>query len=135
MLDKFPTYDSAEYSLVQSYYIRRAPVRPSITSIAEDGTVGWTNSGSTGIVNPGRKLIGTPQDRSCNRPSKRQRQPCPRGRKNAQRRNKAVIPADAAQRRLRGQTRLTRCQSARAKADLRGRQIEALGAPWSRPSC
>ena len=101
MLSNRPDVRSAEYSLMQSYYATASARSALYPSITLSGTVGWTNNSGAGIVNPG-KLIWN----AAGSLLQRQRQPCPReDRQGAAGGIEAVVPADAAQRRRRGQQR------------------------------
>lgn len=128
MLANRPDVRSAEYSLMQSYYATaeaRSALYPSITL---SGTLGWTNNsgGMEGIVNPG-KLIWNAAGSLLQ----------PIFNANANRARVKIAKAQQEETRLAFQqallnagaevnNALTQCQSSRAKADLRVRQISAL---------
>lgn len=128
MLANRPDVRSAEYSLMQSYYATaeaRSSLYPSITL---SGTLGWTNNsgGMEGIVNPG-KLIWNAAGSLLQ----------PIFNANANRARVKIAKAQQEESRLSFQqtllnagaevnNALTQCQSSRAKADLRVRQISAL---------
>lgn len=126
MLTNRPDVRSAEYSLMQAYYATaeaRSALYPSITL---SGTAGWTNSAGSMIVNPGKILLSAAASLV---------QPIFNAGVNRAR----VKIAKAQQEELKlafQQTllnagaevnnALTQYQSARDKAELRTRQIEAL---------
>ena len=111
MLSNRPDVRSAEYSLMQSYYATASARSALYPSITLSGTVGWTNNSGAGIVNPG-KLIWNAAGSLLQ----------PIFNANA---NRARVKIAKAQQEETNNA-LTQCQSARAKADLRERQIEAL---------
>ena len=125
MLSNRPDIRQAEYSLMQSYYATagaRSALYPSITL---SGTLGWTNNNGI-IVNPG-KLIWTAAGSLLQ----------PIFNANANRAQVKIAKAQQEESKLAFQqallnagaevnNALTQSQSARAKSDLRIRQIEAL---------
>lgn len=128
MLANRPDVRSAEYSLMQSYYATaeaRSALYPSITL---SGTLGWTNNsgGIRGIVDPGKLIWNAAASLM---------QPIFNA--NANRARVKIAKAQQEESRLSFQqtllnagaevnNALTQCQSSRAKADLRVRQISAL---------
>ena len=126
MLSNRPDVRSAEYSLMQSYYATASARSALYPSITLSGTVGWTNNSGAGIVNPG-KLIWNAAGSLLQ----------PIFNANANRARVKIAKAQQEESKLSFQqtllnagaevnNALTQCQSARAKADLRERQIEAL---------
>ena len=128
MLSNRPDVRSAEYSLMQSYYATASARSSLYPSITLSGTLGWTNNsgGAQGIVNPG-KLIWNAAGSLLQ----------PIFNANANRARVKIAKAQQEESKLAFQQTLlnagaevnnapTQCQSARAKADLRVRQIEAL---------
>ena len=126
MLSNRPDVRSAEYSLMQSYYATASARSALYPSITLSGTVGWTNNSGAGIVNPG-KLIWNAAGSLLQ----------PIFNANANRARVKIAKAQQEESKLSFQqtllnagaevnNALTQCQSARAKADLRVRQIEAL---------
>lgn len=125
MLSNRPDVRSAEYSLMQSYYATASARSALYPSITLSGTVGWTNNSGAG-VNPG-KLIWNAAGSLLQ----------PIFNANANRARVKIAKAQQEESKLSFQqtllnagaevnNALTQCQSARAKADLRVRQIEAL---------
>ena len=126
MLANRPDVRSAEYSLMQSYYATaeaRSALYPSVTL---SGTLGWTNNGSGRIADPGKLLWNAAASLL---------QPIFNA--NANRARVKIAKAQQEETRLAFQqallnagaevnNALTQCQSSRAKADLRVRQISAL---------
>ena len=126
MLSNRPDVRSAEYSLMQSYYATASARSALYPSITLSGTVGWTNNSGAGIVNPG-KLIWNAAGSLLQ----------PIFNANANRARVKIAKAQQEETKLAFQqallnagaevnNALTQCQSARAKADLRVQQIEAL---------
>ena len=126
MLSNRPDVRSAEYSLMQSYYATASARSALYPSITLSGTVGWTNNSGADIVNPG-KLIWNAAGSLLQ----------PIFNANANRARVKIAKAQREESKLSFQqtllnagaevnNALTQCQSARAKADLRVRQIEAL---------
>lgn len=127
MLSNRPDVQSAEYSLMQSYYATseaRSALYPSITL---SGTLGWTNNSGAGIVDPGKLLWNAAASLL---------QPIFNA--NANRARVKIALAQQEESRLTFQqtllnagaevnNALTQCQSARAKTELRAGQIQALG--------
>lgn len=126
MLSNRPDIRSAEYSLMQSYYATseaRSALYPTITL---SGTLGWTNNSGMGIKDPGKILWSAAASLL---------QPIFNA--NANRARVKIAKAQQEETKLAFQqallnagaevnNALTQCQSARAKADLRVQQIEAL---------
>ena len=126
MLSNRPDIRSAEYSLTQSYYATseaRSALYPTITL---SGTLGWTNNSGMGIKDPGKILWSAAASLL---------QPIFNA--NANRARVKIAKAQQEETKLAFQqallnagaevnNALTQCQSARAKADLRVQQIEAL---------
>ncbi|HIY68822.1 MAG TPA: TolC family protein [Candidatus Alistipes intestinigallinarum] len=126
MLSNRPDIRQAEYSLMQSYYATASARSALYPSITLSGTLGWTNNSGIGIVNPG-KLIWNAAGSLLQ----------PIFNANANRAQVKIAKAQQEESRLAFQqallnagaevnNALTQSQSARAKADLRVRQIEAL---------
>ena len=126
MLSNRPDIRSAEYALMQSYYATseaRSALYPTITL---SGTLGWTNNSGMGIKDPGKILWSAAASLL---------QPIFNA--NANRARVKIAKAQQEETKLAFQqallnagaevnNALTQCQSARAKADLRVQQIEAL---------
>lgn len=126
MLSNRPDVRNAEYSLMQSYYATaeaRSGLYPKITL---SGLLGWTNNSGAGIVNPG-KLIWNAAASLVQ----------PIFNAGANRARVKIAKAQQEQTKLSFQqtllnagaevnNALMQCQSARAKTDLRIKQIEAL---------
>ncbi len=126
MLTNRPDIRSAEYSLMQAYYATaeaRSALYPSITL---SGSLGWTNNSGAGIVNPGKLLLSAAGSLL---------QPIFNA--NANRARVKIMKAQQEEALLSFQqallnagaevnNALAQCQSARAKTDLRTKQISAL---------
>ena len=126
MLSNRPDIRSAEFSLMQAYYATsqaRSALYPSITL---SGSVGWTNNSGAGIVDPGKLMLSAAASLL---------QPIFNA--NANRARVKIAKAQQEETKLAFQqallnagaevnNALTQCQSARAKADLRVKQIEAM---------
>lgn len=125
MLSNRPDIRSAEYSLMQAYYATseaRSALYPSITL---SGSVGWTNN--AGIIRDPGKLLWSAAASLLQ----------PIFNANANRARVKIAQAQQEETKLAFQqallnagaevnNALTQCQSARAKADLRVQQVEAL---------
>ena len=125
MLANRPDIRQAEYSLMQSYYATASARSALYPSITLSGTLGWTNNNGI-IVNPGKMIWNAAASLL---------QPIFNA--NANRAQVKIAKAQQEESRLAFQqallnagaevnNALTQSQSARAKADLRMRQIEAL---------
>lgn len=126
MLTNRPDVRAAEYALMQAYYATaeaRSALYPSITL---SGSAGWTNSGGLGITNPGKILLSAAGSLV---------QPIFNAR--AGRARVKIMKAQQEESRLSFQqtllnagaevnNALAQCQAAKAKADLRVAQVEAL---------
>ena len=126
MLSNRPDIRSAEYSLMQSYYATseaRSALYPSITL---SGSAGWTNNAGIKEMNPGKLLLSAAGSLL---------QPIFNA--GANRANLKIAKAQQEEAKLSFRqtllnagaevnNALTQCQSARAKTDLRAKQIEAL---------
>lgn len=126
MLANRPDIRQAEYSLMQSYYATASARSALYPSITLSGTLGWTNNSGAGIVDPGKMIWNAAASLL---------QPIFNA--NANRAQVKIAKAQQEESRLAFQqallnagaevnNALTQSQSARAKADLRMRQIEAL---------
>ena len=126
LLSRRPDIRQAEYSLMQSYYATASARSALYPSITLSGTLGWTNSSGMGIVNPGKLLWNAAGSLL---------QPIFNA--NANRAQVKIAKAQQEESRLAFQqallnagaevnNALVQSQSARAKSDLRVRQIEAL---------
>ena len=126
MLSNRPDVRSAEYTLMQSYYATseaRSALYPSITL---SGTLGWTNNSGAGIVNPGKLLwnaAGSLLQPIFNANSNRARVKIALAQ---QEESKLAFQQTLLNAGAEVNNALVQCQSARAKADLRVGQIEAL---------
>lgn len=126
MLSNRPDVRSAEYTLMQSYYATseaRSALYPSITL---SGTLGWTNNSGAGIVNPGKLLwnaAGSLLQPIFNANSNRARVKIALAQ---QEESKLAFQQTLLNAGAEVNNALVQCQSARAKADLRIGQIEAL---------
>lgn len=126
MLTNRPDVRSAEYSLMQAYYATaeaRSALYPSITL---SGTAGWTNSAGSMIVNPGKLLLsaaGSLLQPIFNAGANRARVKIMKAQQQEAKLSfqQTLLNAGAEV-----NNALTQYQSARAKADLRTKQIEAL---------
>lgn len=126
MLTNRPDVRSAEYALMQAYYATNSARSALYPQITLSGTAGWTNSAGSMIVNPGKLLLNAAASLV---------QPIfNAGRNRAQ---VKIAKAQQEETRLAFQqtllnagaeinNALTQYQTARAKTDLRTRQIEAL---------
>lgn len=125
MLSNRPDIRQAEYSLMQAYYATASARSALYPTITLSGTLGWTNNNGI-IVDPG-KLIWSAAASLLQ----------PIFNANANRAQVKIAKAQQEESRLAFQqallnaggevnNALVQCQSARAKADLRIRQIEAL---------
>lgn len=126
MLANRPDIRMAEYSLMQAYYATASARSALYPSITLSGSAGWTNSGGSMIVNPGKILLSAAASLV---------QPIFNA--GAGRANLKIMKAQQEETRLAFQqallnagaevnNALTQCQSARAKADLREKQIDAM---------
>ena len=126
MLSNRPDIRSAEYSLMQSYYATASARSALYPSITLSGSLGWTNSSGAGIVNPGKLLwsaAGSLLQPIFNANANRARVKIA---KAQQEESKLAFQQTLLNAGAEVNNALTQCQSARAKADLRVRQIEAL---------
>ncbi len=126
MLSNRPDVRAAEFALMQAYYATaeaRSALYPSITL---SGTAGWTNNAGSLIVNPGKLLLNAAASLL---------QPIFNA--GANRARVKIMKAQQEESRLSFQqtllnagaevnNALTQYQSARAKTDLRQKQIEAM---------
>ena len=126
MLSNRPDVRSAEYSLMQSFYATNAARSALYPSITLSGTAGWTNSAGSMIVNPGKLLLSAAGSLL---------QPIFNAGMN--RANLKIAKAQQEEAKLSFQqtllnagaevnNALTQCQMARAKTDVRAKQIEAM---------
>lgn len=125
MLSNRPDIRQAEYSLMQSFYATNAARSALYPSITLSGSAGWTNNAGV-ITNPGKLLLlaaGSLLQPIFNA--------------NANRANLKIAKAQQEESKLAFQqallnagaevnNALTQCQTARAKTDLRIKQIEAM---------
>ena len=125
MLSNRPDIRQAEYSLMQSFYATNAARSALYPSITLSGSAGWTNNAGV-ITNPGKLLLSAAGSLL---------QPIFNA--NANRANLKIAKAQQEESKLAFQqallnagaevnTALTQCQTARAKTDLRIKQIEAM---------
>lgn len=125
LLSNRPDIRQAEYSLMQSFYATASARSALYPTITLSGTLGWTNNNGI-VVDPGKLLWNAAASLL---------QPIFNA--NAARAQVKIAKAQQEESRLAFQqallnagaevnNALTQCQSARAKADLRVRQIEAL---------
>ena len=126
MLSNRPDVRSAEYSLMQSFYATNAARSALYPSITLSGSAGWTNNGGMGVSDPGKLLLSAAGSLL---------QPIFNA--GANRANLKIAKAQQEEAKLSFRqtllnagaevnNALTQCQSARAKTDLRAKQIEAL---------
>ena len=126
MLSNRPDVRSAEYTLMQSYYATseaRSALYPSITL---SGTLGWTNNSGAGIVDPGKLLwnaAGSLLQPLFNANSNRARVKIALAQ---QEESKLAFQQTLLNAGAEVNNALVQCQTARAKADLRMEQVEAL---------
>lgn len=126
MLTNRPDVRSAEFSLMQAYYATseaRSALYPSITL---SGTAGWTNSAGSMIVNPGKLLLnaaGSLLQPIFNAGANRARVKIMKAQQEEAKLSfqQTLLNAGAEV-----NNALTQYQSARAKAELRIKQIEAM---------
>ena len=125
MLSNRPDIRQAEYSLMQSFYATKAARSALYPSITLSGSAGWTNNAGV-ITNPGKLLLSAAGSLL---------QPIFNA--NANRANLKIAKAQQEESKLAFQqallnagaevnNALTQCQTARAKTDLRIKQIEAM---------
>ena len=125
MLSNRPDIRQAEYSLMQSFYATNAARSALYPSITLSGSAGWTNNAGV-ITNPGKLLLSAAGSL-----------PQPIFNANANRANLKIAKAQQEESKLAFQqallnagaevnNALTQCQTARAKTDLRIKQIEAM---------
>lgn len=125
MLSNRPDIRQAEYSLMQSFYATNAARSALYPSITLSGSAGWTNNAGV-ITNPGKLLLSAAGSLL---------QPIFKA--NANRANLKIAKAQQEESKLAFQqallnagaevnNALTQCQTARAKTDLRIKQIEAM---------
>lgn len=125
MLSNRPDIRQAEYSLMQSFYATNAARSALYPSITLSGSAGWTNNAGV-ITNPGKLLLSAAGSLL---------QPIFYA--NANRANLKIAKAQQEESKLAFQqallnagaevnNALTQCQTARAKTDLRIKQIEAM---------
>lgn len=125
LLSNRPDIRQAEYTLMQSFYATASARSALYPTITLSGTLGWTNNNGI-VVDPGKLLWNAAASLL---------QPIFNA--NAARAQVQIAKAQQEESRLAFQqallnagaevnNALTQCQSARAKADLRVRQIEAL---------
>ncbi len=125
MLSNRPDIRQAEYSLMQSFYATNAARSALYPSITLSGSAGWTNNAGV-ITNPGKLLLSAAGSLLQ-----------PTFNANANRANLKIAKAQQEESKLAFQqallnagaevnNALTQCQTARAKTDLRIKQIEAM---------
>ncbi len=125
MLSNRPDIRQAEYLLMQSFYATNAARSALYPSITLSGSAGWTNNAGV-ITNPGKLLLSAAGSLL---------QPIFNA--NANRANLKIAKAQQEESKLAFQqallnagaevnNALTQCQTARAKTDLRIKQIEAM---------
>ena len=125
MLSNRPDIRQAEYSLMQSFYATNAARSALYPSITLSGSAGWTNNAGV-ITSPGNLLLSAAGSLL---------QPIFNA--NANRANLKIAKAQQEESKLAFQqallnagaevnNALTQCQTARAKTDLRIKQIEAM---------
>ena len=125
MLSNRPDIRQAEYSLMQAFYATNAARSALYPSITLSGSAGWTNNAGV-ITNPGKLLLSATGSLL---------QPIFNA--NANRANLKIAKAQQEESKLAFQqallnagaevnNALTQCQTARAKTDLRIKQIEAM---------
>lgn len=125
MLSNRPDIRQAEYSLMQSFYATNAARSALYPSITLSGSAGWTNNAGV-ITNPGKLMLSAAGSLL---------QPIFNA--NANRANLKIAKAQQEESKLAFQqallnagaevnNALTQCQTARAKTDLRIKQIEAM---------
>ncbi|WP_299101178.1 TolC family protein [uncultured Alistipes sp.] len=125
MLSNRPDIRQAEYSLMQAFYATNAARSALYPSITLSGSAGWTNNAGV-ITNPGKLLLSAAGSLL---------QPIFNA--NANRANLKIAKAQQEESKLAFQqallnagaevnNALTQCQTARAKTDLRIKQIEAM---------
>ena len=125
MLSNRPDIRQAEYSLMQSFYATNAARSALYPSITLSGSAGWTNNAGV-ITNPGKLLLSAAGSLL---------QPIFNA--TANRANLKIAKAQQEESKLAFQqallnagaevnNALTQCQTARAKTDLRIKQIEAM---------
>lgn len=125
ILSNRPDIRQAEYSLMQSFYATNAARSALYPSITLSGSAGWTNNAGV-ITNPGKLLLSAAGSLL---------QPIFNA--NANRANLKIAKAQQEESKLAFQqallnagaevnNALTQCQTARAKTDLRIKQIEAM---------
>lgn len=126
MLSNRPDVRNAEYSLMQSFYATNAARSALYPSITLSGSAGWTNNAGIKEMNPGKLLLSAAGSLL---------QPIFNA--GANRANLKIAKAQQEEAKLSFRqtllnagaevnNALTQCQSARAKTDLRAKQIEAL---------
>ena len=126
MLSNRPDVRNAEYSLMQSFYATNAARSALYPSITLSGSAGWTNNAGIKEMNPGKLLLSAAGSLL---------QPIFNA--GANRANLKIAKAQQEEAKLSFRqtllnagaevnNALTQCKSARAKTDLRAKQIEAL---------
>lgn len=126
MLSNRPDVRSAEFSLMQAYYATaeaRSSLYPSITL---SGSAGWTNNSGAGIVNPGKLMLSAAASLLqpiFNAGANRARVKIAKAQQQEAQLSFQQTLLDAG---AEVNNALTKCQTARAKSDLRVGQIEAL---------
>ena len=126
MLSNRPDIRSAEYSLMQSYYATASARSALYPSITLSGSLGWTISSGAGIVNPGKLLwsaAGSLLQPIFNANANRARVKIAKAQQEESLLafQQALLNAGAEV-----NNALVQSQSARAKTDLRARQIAAM---------
>ena len=124
MLSNRPDIRSAEYTLMQSYYATASARSALYPSITLSGTLGWTNN--NGAVDPGKLLwnaAGSLLQPIFNANANRARVKIAKAQQEESKLafQQALLNAGAEV-----NNALAQCQSARAKTDLRARQITAM---------
>lgn len=126
MLTNRPDVRSAEFGLMQAYYATseaRSGLYPKITL---SGTLGWTNNGGAGIVNPGKLLLnaaGSLVQPLINAGANRARVKIA---KAQQEESKLSFQQTLLNAGAEVNNALSQCQTSRAKSDLRVQQISSL---------
>lgn len=126
MLTNRPDVRMAEYSLMQAYYATSSARSALYPQITLSGVVGWTNNSGVGIVNPGKLILSaaaTLLQPLFNAGANRARVKIA---KAQQEESKLAFQQTLLNAGVEVNNYLAQTQSARAKVDLRNKQVAAL---------
>lgn len=128
MLANRPDVRAAEYALMQSYYATASARSALYPSITLSGSVGWTNSAGSMIVNPGKLLWSAAGSLAAPIFNAGRARAQVKIAKAQQEESRLAFQQSLLNAGAEVNNALSKCQSARAKAEWRNKQIESLEA-------